>query len=82
MNNDTKFFGGVAIGAIAIIAAIILFSRGSTTTQTADVTAADAYKKGPDSATVKIVAFEDFQCPACKSYKYIVTGKQIGRAHV
>lgn len=32
----------------------------------------DAYTKGPDYAEVKIVTFEDFQCPACANFNNTV----------
>lgn len=67
MTNDGKFFVSVIIGAVLVIGAVILFAGRGDDTKIGDVVAKDAYKLGADSAPVKIIAFEDFQCPACKS---------------
>lgn len=65
MSSDSKFFVGVIVAAVLAVLGFILFSGNGD--QTVDVAAGDAYKIGPDSAKVKIIAFEDFQCPACKA---------------
>lgn len=65
MSGEGKFFGIVAVAAVVIIGLIVIFSRGGE--KVVDVSGGDAYKVGPDDAKVKIIAFEDFQCPACKA---------------
>lgn len=64
MSGEGKFFGIVAVVAVVIIGLVVIFSRGGE--KVVDVSGGDAYKVGPDDAKVKIIAFEDFQCPACK----------------
>lgn len=63
MSGEGKFFGIVAVVAVVIIGLVVVFSRGDN--KPVDVSGGSAYKVGPDDAKVKIIAFEDFQCPAC-----------------
>lgn len=65
MSGDGKFFVGIIVAAILAVGAFVIFSGGSD--KRVDVSAGDAYKIGPDDAKVKIIAFEDFQCPSCRA---------------
>lgn len=63
MQGDTKFFIGVLVIAALVVGGLIAFS--SSKPITGDINTTEGYKKGPDSATVKIVEFSDYQCPGC-----------------
>lgn len=65
MSGEGKFFGIVALAAVIVIGLVVVFSGGDG--KTTDVAVGDAYKVGPDDAKVKIIAFEDLQCSACKA---------------
>jgi protein-disulfide isomerase len=65
VNSDGKFFIGVIIAAVLAVVGVIIFT-GRQSSQTADVSIGEAYKVGPDDAPVKIIAFEDLQCPHCR----------------
>ena len=58
------------------IGVLIAFSGGtpevSTDTSTGDVIRETAYHKGSPGASVEIVEFSDFQCPACKANSSIL----------
>jgi len=66
MSGDGKFFVGIIVAAVLAVGAFVIFS-GNSGSNSVNVEAGDAYKIGPDSAKVKIIAFEDFQCPACRA---------------
>jgi protein-disulfide isomerase len=71
--------GAMVIAAIGVIAAVIIFGGGDD--DSSDLAAlleqasadlpldmADGTKLGSDDAPVKVVAYEDFQCPFCLRY--------------
>lgn len=66
MSGDSKFFTGVVIAAVLVVAGIVVFSsknKQPVSVDNLDYTVGE--KLGSDSAPVKIVEFGDFQCPAC-----------------
>jgi len=75
MNSETKLFLGIILATVAIIGgAIFMFSR-PTNAPLVDpklLVAEDSFKTGSPSATVTLVEFGDFQCPACGAYHLVV----------
>lgn len=73
-NNLTIFYiaiGAVLLIGIAALATVMLRSGGSAVTPVnAPVgrTAEGFYYKGDPEAAVKVIAYEDYQCPACAFY--------------
>lgn len=77
MKNETKLFLGIIVGTVVVIAAgILLLSKsGTASTEKADPTLlvrADSERISTASATVTLVEFGDFECPACAAYHPIV----------
>ncbi|MBI5003830.1 DsbA family protein [Candidatus Kaiserbacteria bacterium] len=73
----------IGAGFVVIIVALMIFAgvassgksaqqaRPFTGTQTSAITA-DDHTKGPLGATVSVIEYGDFQCPACGAYEPIV----------
>lgn len=75
MNSETKLFAGIIAATFAIIVGAAFFFSRSTNAPKVDpklLVAEDSYKFGSPSATVTLVEFGDFQCPACGAYHLVV----------
>lgn len=75
MNSETKLFLGIIFATVVIIgSAVFAFSRPTNTPKINQelLVRADSPKIGSPSASVTLVGFEDFQCPACGAYYPVV----------
>jgi len=73
LTGELKFFIGIIVASIAILAfAVVFLNRPSPTFSSGELLPNDTFTKGNKNATVQLVEFSDFQCPACKAYQSIV----------
>lgn len=76
MKGETKLFLGIIIGTVVIVGVGVAMLSRSSVPQKADPSVlirADSNKISTASATVILVEFSDFQCPACGAYYPIVS---------
>jgi protein-disulfide isomerase len=78
MNDETKLFIGIIIATVAIVGGAMFFLSGpgaATKAQKVDekiLIRDDSPKMFSPSATVTLVEFGDYQCPACGAYHTVV----------
>ncbi|OGD87750.1 hypothetical protein A3D81_01655 [Candidatus Curtissbacteria bacterium RIFCSPHIGHO2_02_FULL_40_17] len=80
MNTNTKFFIGIGLATILLVVAGVFLLNRSTGQKSevegvadqAVLSANTRHAIGDSNASVKIVEFADFQCPACKAAHPII----------
>lgn len=78
MNSETKLFLGIIIATVALIGGAAFFFSRPAATPAVDpkvLIKEDSHRLSSPSASVTMVEFGDFQCPACSAYHAVV--KQI-----
>ncbi len=72
--SRTTLIGWIVTAVIIIggIAGLVFLSGGGSTTGTLPAVTVDDHLQGPTSAPAIVVAYSDFQCPACLAYEPIL----------
>lgn len=73
LSGESKFFLGIIIfTVIVVIAGIFLFSRPQPTLSREELLPDGIANQGNKEASIYLVEFSDFQCPACKSFQPLI----------
>jgi protein-disulfide isomerase len=79
MKNIPLLLGTIFGTLLMIVVVAVIFSSSTPATQSGEVVVDQAQLvqgatkiKGPETATITIVEFSDFECPACKSYQALL----------
>ena len=70
LTKESKVFIAILFLTVSIIGvAVFFFSKSETSYSKGDMLPQETITKGNSKATVYLVEFSDFQCPACKAVK-------------
>lgn len=73
LTNESRFLLGIlGVTAAIIVAAVFWFSKPTVTLTRANLLPDGRFTLGNPQASVYLVEFADFQCPACKTVKPVV----------
>jgi len=74
LTSETKLFIGIfAFTAIIIAIAMVIMTRPAKPIAKENLILPTTYTKGAKDASVWLVEFSDFQCPACKVFSSVVS---------
>lgn len=74
LTSETKLFIGIfACTAFIIAIAMVLMTKPAKPIAKESLILPTTYTKGPKDASVWLVEFSDFQCPACKVFSGVVS---------
>lgn len=74
LTSETKLFIGIfAFTAIIIAIAMFIMTRPSKPIAKEELILPTTYTKGAKDASIWLVEFSDFQCPACKEFSAVIT---------
>lgn len=73
LTDETKLFLGLIIATVVIVAVAVFFlTKPTPVLPREELIPAGTTTKGPLDASVYLVEFSDFQCPACKAFSPLV----------